>query len=100
MLTADSAFARTSGGSVDATSDLGQVVSGSTASERGRYRFDGPLLELAFDDGHTERAGAFFTGDDRQTLLAQRRVVPARSLTAPVRWAAGPDRLERRPGPT
>lgn len=69
VLTADGAFARTAGGSVESSSELGQVVSGSTASERGRYRFDGPLLELAFDDGHTERAGAFFTGDDRQTLL-------------------------------
>lgn len=69
VLTADGAFARTAGGSVESSSELGQVVSGSTASERGRYRFDGPLLELAFEDGHTERAGAFFTGDDRQTLL-------------------------------
>ncbi len=69
VLAGDGTFARASGGSVDAGSDLGQVVTGSSESARGRYRFDGSLLELTFDDGHTERAGAFFSSDDRTTLL-------------------------------
>lgn len=69
VLAGDGTFARTIGGSVDAGSDLGQVVTGSSEGARGRYRFDGPLLELTFDDGHTERAGAFFTGADRVTML-------------------------------
>lgn len=69
VLSEDGHFARSQGGSADAGGTYGDVYAATSQDSRGRYRFDGATLELDFEDGHVERASAWFSSAERTTLL-------------------------------
>lgn len=67
---ADGRFEQQSGGSAsDSQAAVGSVLSAAVATAEGRYRIQGPMLELRFEDGRTLRGSLFFSGSDQKTML-------------------------------